>query len=313
MAEDLIPPVSASVFPDSGLQYERDIAPLQQRFFRNVMNNPRIRPEVAANMATQYSANAAQSYVNQAKMAEAEQVSAGRKLQYESTLFALEREREKYNRERSMMRDLAPIQQQLDSIISDPNTTAEQKTFQLGQFGVKNSGLLSTNDAAATAFKSASMSVVKPPPKFTVADALRSGADPEYISQWATKYGVQSPDDEAPLGVVLPALKAADDRRIKAISTTKEEERRLMNEASERRALRTAVLATKEQEATYGGQAGFSESDRNLFRMTVQKNRPSALKDWDKLSQQQQKALAVEAVMSEPQSAASPVSSLWSK
>lgn len=284
-------------FPTTGLDYSRDIAPLQRRFFQNVTGNRSIRPEVAARMANQFAASTNQIAADRMKIAEAEQGLAARKLQYESTLFALDREREKVNRERSMMRDLAPIQQQLDSIISDTTTTAEEKTYRLGQFGVKNSGLLTMNQAAANAYNAARTAVVKPKDSYTLADTLRSGGDPTALRKWA-KDSKANLDSPVPTDVVMKSIEDANEKRTLDAVRKLDEARKFEQQTKAVSDFKSQIGSVKLEESL--GEWKLSPSDRSFLVKTA----PTlGIKNADKLSDAELHSSAKQAALTYGQAA----------
>lgn len=162
------------------LSYERDIAPLQQRYFRSVYGNRSIDPRDRARVATGIAQQFAGAYEQQAKLREMDMQSKARDLSYKSSLFALEQARDKAARERNMMQELPVVTGALTSILeSEPDPIKQQQS--LSRWALNNSGLLSTNDAARTALQAAMGSVNKPPTGYTDEDLLRMGVSFEQL------------------------------------------------------------------------------------------------------------------------------------
>lgn len=211
MADPFTPspvPTTGTMMPDSGLSFERDIAPLQKKFFSKVTANRSIRPEVADQLSMQFASNLGSIYETSRKAAEAEQASKMRQLQYESALFTLDREREKAQRERNMLSSLIPLQQELDRVISDPNTDEYTKQQELGRIGVRNAQLFALNPAAETAYRAAQMGVVKKPKEgFTTEEYLRSGGRYEFLKEHEKTLGrpIQT-TDVLPTSVAMTGL-----------------------------------------------------------------------------------------------------------
>lgn len=190
--------------PDDPLSYERDIAPLQQRFFQGVMGSAGIRPELAAKMSLQFS-SAANGVLEQAqKLTDFEDVRRNRQLQYESALFSLDREREKAARERSMLTSLAPFQAELDNILNgDEEEDYYSKQRKLGSLGVQYAPLFAVNPAAETAYRAAQTGIVRPPkPDLTAAAYVREGGHYGFLQDYGKSLGRPiRPDEPIPFDV----------------------------------------------------------------------------------------------------------------
>lgn len=173
-----------SPYPQSGLSYERDIVPMQKRFFQQVSNTRGIRPDQANRMALDFASRMGQTYEMSQKAAEVEQVAKQRQLQYESTLFALNREREKAARERNMLQNLAPLQKELEIASSNPELDADQRIAEVGRIALKNAGLLATNPAAATAYEVARRRITEDKKtKGTLRDYISAGGDMDFLKK----------------------------------------------------------------------------------------------------------------------------------
>ena len=235
--------------PTEPLSYERDIAPLQQKFFRSVVGNPRIRPEVAGNMSLQFSAGLGEQLAQQQKRAEFEDVRRSRQLQYDTALFSLDREREKAARERNMLTSLAPLQAELDNVLSDPNTDYYAKQRSLGQIGVKHAPLFAVNQAADTAFRAAQTGLVREPkPDLTAASYATSGGHYGYLKDYEKKIGRPlQPEDQLPLSVFAEGLEAT--RTGVGISAAKMRSIAAADELRQRKADSLIGLVTKAKPA----------------------------------------------------------------
>ena len=183
---------------DEGLSYERDIAPLQQQYFKNVYGNRSIDPRDRARIATGLAQQFAGAYEQQAKLREMDMQSKARDLSYKSSLFALEQARDKAARERSMMQELPVVTGALTSILeSEPDPIKQQQG--LSRWALNNAGLLSTNDAAKTALQAAMGSVNKPLTTYTDEDLLRMGVPFEQLD--TNKDGVVSEAERNPMQI----------------------------------------------------------------------------------------------------------------
>lgn len=173
-----------SPYPQSGLSYERDIVPMQKRFFQQVSNTRGIRPDQANRMALDFASRMGQTYEMSQKAAEVEQVAKQRQLQYESTLFALNREREKAARERNMLQNLAPLQKAFETASSNPELNADERTAEIGRIAINNAGLLATNPAAATAYEAARRRITDDKKtKGTLRDYITAGGDMDFLKK----------------------------------------------------------------------------------------------------------------------------------
>jgi hypothetical protein len=183
---------------DEGLSYERDIAPLQQRYFRSVYGNRSIDPRDRARIATGISQQFAGAYEQQAKLRDYDAQARARDLSYKSSLFALEQARDKAARERSMMQELPVVTGALTGILeSEPDPIKQQQG--LSRWALNNAGLLSTNDAAKTALQAAMGSVNKPVATYTDEDLLRMGVPFEQLD--TNKDGVVSEAERNPMQI----------------------------------------------------------------------------------------------------------------
>jgi len=185
--------------PDIDLSYERDIAPLQRRFFREIYSNRSMDPRTRAQFASGISAQLGSAFEQQAKLRDIDAQRRARELSYKTGLFSLEQAREKAVKERRMFEAMPAVSQQLDGIINDPTKTPELKQQEVARWGVANAGLLATNDAAKIAYNSAAAGIVKQPNPITDEDLLRMGVP---LSELDTnKDGVVSNEERTPIGI----------------------------------------------------------------------------------------------------------------
>ncbi len=183
---------------DEGLSYERDIAPLQQRYFRSVYGNRSIDPRDRARIATGIAQQFAGAFEQQAKLRDFDMQARARDLSYKSGLFALEQARDKAARERSMMQELPAVTGALTGILeSEPDPLKQQQS--LSRWALNNAGLLSTNDAARTALQAAMGAVNKPVATYTDEDLLRMGVPFDELD--TDKDGVVSEAERNPMQI----------------------------------------------------------------------------------------------------------------
>lgn len=264
-------PTTGSMMSDSGLSFERDIAPLQKKFFSRVTTNRNIRPEVADQLSTQFASNLGSIYETSRKAAEIEQASKMRQLQYESALFTLDREREKAQRERNMLSSLIPLQQELDRAISDPNTDEYTKQQELGRIGVKNAQLFALNPAAETAYRAAQMGVVKKPKEgFTTEEYLRSGGRYEFLKEYEKTLGrpIQT-TDMLPTSVAMTGLEKTKEGILSAEESKKrtEEAAKILREREA--VMRDLVVKAKPKQDMY--KTDLNEFDSPISETAVAK------------------------------------------
>jgi hypothetical protein len=185
--------------PELDFSYERDIAPLQQRFFRSVYGNRSIDPRDRASMASGFATQLGSAFEQQAKLRDLDAQRRNRELTYRAGLFSLEQAREKANRERTMLEALPKVTSELDAILADPAADPETQRVQLSRWGLQNSGLLSTNDAARTAYSAALSGISKPKPVITDEDLLRMGIPLDTLD--TNKDGVVSEEERTPMRI----------------------------------------------------------------------------------------------------------------
>lgn len=174
-----------------GLSYETDIAPLKQRYFQSVFNDPRLaRSNAPAQLSTELSRTLDESYKQQRGLFDMDQVAKQRQIQYESSVFELERAREKANRERTMMQDLKPVSDILSGIVNNPDLDPLQKKAELGKASISFAGQATTNPAIANAIDYANRSIVADQENhITPIRYLEKGADPDILNSYEATLG----------------------------------------------------------------------------------------------------------------------------
>jgi hypothetical protein len=199
------------------LIFERDIAPLQQKFF-------------AGTGADRYlSKRDKNAYLNQAldsqlaeqdalrKQEEDQEVIKYRKLNNEASALNLSDTKERIASEKLFEAELPRIQAELDDIMRDPNE--DSRTSRIGSFGVKNAKQINSSRSIAGAFNAAAGSVrrggsSKPP--ITYADLIEEGDDPALI-------GVTDKTDinaSVPPLIAAAAIKRRTENQLKAARDT---------------------------------------------------------------------------------------------
>lgn len=224
MAEPLtLNPATPASEPDTGLSYERDIAPLQQRFFRQIYSNRSIRPQDRAAISMGISQQLGSAFEQQAKFRDVDQQARNRELSYKTGLFALEQAREKAVRERENLTALSGVTSQLLDINTSAADDPETQKKLLSQWAINNAGTLATNDAAKIAYDAAVRGLGRPKTTHTEEDLLRMGVPFDELD--ANKDGVVSEEERTPMGVSR-VLVGQRQRTAQARSDRAEESRR---------------------------------------------------------------------------------------
>jgi hypothetical protein len=182
---------------EESVSYERDFAPLAQRYFQMTFGKG-MKPNAAYAAFAPADAMLKSAYAEKSQMRALDEQSRNRRIQYETSVFALESARNKAREERDMMDGLGPI----------------QRRRALGAFGVKNAAVLGTNKLADGMYRSALNSAVdekEDQSKYTVKDwyVASRGMGDGYLKEVETRLGRPlEMDDELPLGEVMPRLSA---------------------------------------------------------------------------------------------------------
>jgi hypothetical protein len=189
----------AEAEPMQDFSYERDIAPLQQRFFRSVYGNRSIDPRDRASMASGFATQLGSAFEQQAKLRDLDAQRRNRELTYRAGLFSLEQAREEAVRKRNMLEALPKVTSELDAMVADPTADSEAQRVQLSRWAMRNAGLLSTNDAARTAYSAALSGISKPKGTYTDEDLLRMGIPYDQLD--SNKDGAVSEEERSPMQV----------------------------------------------------------------------------------------------------------------
>jgi hypothetical protein len=166
------------------LTYEKDIMPLRKRFFKEAASSKYLTPEAQADVSQQYGKQLMGSFYERAKAQEIGEVNMGRRIGFETAKLTLEQAREDAANKRNMIQSFEPFQKGLDSILNDESLDSSERKRQIGIYGVRNSGLLATNEVAAKAYGAAQLGVgEEDKKKLTVFDYVRSGGDTKYLAE----------------------------------------------------------------------------------------------------------------------------------
>ena len=169
-----------------GLSFERDIQPLSKKYFSQAFGSIR-NPHRAAAVFAQANAGLKSAYVGNAQIRALDEQSRNRRVQYESSVYALESAREKARKEREMLTNLGPLQSELDSVLGLPDADEQRK--ELGRLGIRHAGLLANNPAANAAFNAARTGVVDREKGFTVGHFMNAGGPSAYLKEVEGRLG----------------------------------------------------------------------------------------------------------------------------
>lgn len=183
--ETTLTPSAEPLGAGSNFTYESDIVPLKKQFFQRVMKDRNLTPEFAASISSQFSGALKEQADKDLQL-------RARDLQYKSSLFTLDREREKAARERRNLQDMAPFQAALDAAISDPSRPPNERQYDVGRLGVQFAGLMGESPAATAAYRSALGSIAEPTkPKITAASFLNQGGSYDFLKQYGEDQGIE--------------------------------------------------------------------------------------------------------------------------
>jgi hypothetical protein len=194
-------PPAESLGAGSNFTYEADIVPLKQRYFKEVSSNPNISARTAAALSSAFSASVD-------AQADKDQQLRARDLQYKSSIYTLEREREKAARERRNLQGMAPLQSALEAVTADPNLTPDDQQRAVGRLGIQYAGLIGESPGAAAAYRSAQSSIVESTkPKTTAAAFISAGGSNDYLKAYEEQTGIPlEADTELPFGAFAEGL-----------------------------------------------------------------------------------------------------------
>lgn len=212
----------------SGLSYEDDIAPLKQRFFQRAFSDPRlVASGAAARSSLGVSKSLDESYKDSRGLLDMQDVSNQRKVQFETSVFELERAREKANRERTMMTDLKPVSDILSGIAGDPNLDSTQRKAIGNQYAMTIADKIAINPAIASAVDSFNRSISsEQSDRVTAMDYLRTGADPAILKAYEQTTGKPlGANDQIPVGIVATGVQSASDKKAKSSQFADAEQR----------------------------------------------------------------------------------------
>jgi hypothetical protein len=164
------------------ITFDRDIAPLQQKFFGGTGADRYLSKRDKNMYLTQSLDSQLAEQDALRKQEEDQEVIKYRKLNNEASALNLSDTKERIASEKLFEAELPRIQTELDEIMRDPNE--DSRTSRIGSFGVKNAKQINSNRSIAGAFNAAANSVrrgnsSKPP--ITYADLIEEGDDPTIL------------------------------------------------------------------------------------------------------------------------------------
>lgn len=228
------------------VSYEKDFAPLAQRHFRAAYGGRYRNPRMASTVFNETADALEGAYARRAQIRALDDQSMSRRVDIQSSLFALESARAKARREREMLDNLAPVQAELDTILNDPELDGTTRRRAIASYAVRNAGLLSTNPAARTAYEAANRGIEAresetAAKRYTARDFLvaTQGAGAPMLNDLAKEWGRPvMPDDDIPFNRAAEFMNALGEKNAK----DKAAARALAAEAKERQSRETRLL-----------------------------------------------------------------------
>jgi hypothetical protein len=179
------------------MTYEQDIAPLTRRFFADVTRGVRgssalsprmgLAPGAAIAVSDQFTQSMQDIYKSRTEFQRAEQETRMRQLQHDNLAMSLDAAREESARRREMLGQLGGLQLEIDSVLTAPDLTPEERTRELGRVGVRYADAIGGNPAGRAAFDAARLAlprdtpVQERAPRLTVGYFVTSGGRIEDI------------------------------------------------------------------------------------------------------------------------------------
>jgi len=210
--------------------FATDIAPLEQKFFGG--NSRSLSRAQRSSFVSGALDERLRLAGEAAKIDEQKASMRARDLQYESSLLALERERERAASERAILAELPALQSELESIVSDTDEVRKQQ--RLSSFGVRRAAQIATNPIAEQAFRAASYGVNRGSqmrPSITVGDLVAKGIPIDKIATPGAKV-----DDPVDPFKASAAITSANEERAKASVSLAEQEAKLETDKQEQTA-----------------------------------------------------------------------------
>jgi len=196
--------------------YERDIAPINRRFFSSIESrgmSPRAElgtQKASLQMGDQY-------YAREAAIRKADMDLASSSLRMQTELASLEKVRRDSANQRLQMEQTRMLGDTFTRALNDPSIPADQRPSMIRRIGIDAAPIIANNKGAEEAFKNA-LELAKPVKREgpTVQDYIDKGYDTEFLSVWSQENKVPlSFDSPLPIGVYATGKEVADVKRRK--------------------------------------------------------------------------------------------------
>ena len=230
-----LPPVQQPQYtPNTGLDYDMDIVPLKKQFFESISDNPNFTGSDINSLMQDFSSRVDTTFLKQQKLREDD--TRMKQLSYDTALFSLNQAREKAVRDRSLLQNLAPLQEELSNVLNS-DADREEKLRQYADIGVKNAALLSMSPAAANAFDATAKGLQKEPKqKITAGNLAGSGVNFDYIKEYNAANNISTdlsdPNTKVDPAAASYAINKTKDQK-EQLAKSKEDERQRLSDVNQ--------------------------------------------------------------------------------
>ena len=171
-------------YNEDDFSYERDIAPMNRRYFERVQSLG-LSAGPSASLLRQQRASSDALFERESKIRQIEAERQTSLLQREKAFLDLENGRRKTQQELVQMEQLRPIQEVLSNI--NNNALPEQREPLIRQFGIDYAGAIESNPAAKFAYENALQAAkpVEDKDSMTIGKLAEKGVSPDFFNQFA--------------------------------------------------------------------------------------------------------------------------------
>ena len=171
-------------YNEDDFSYERDIAPMNRRYFERVQSLG-LSAGPSASLLRQQRASSDALFERESKIRQIEAERQTSLLQREKAFLDLENGRRKTQQELVQMEQLRPIQEVLSNI--NNNAPPEQREPLIRQFGINYAGAIESNPAAKFAYENALQAAkpVEDKDSMTIGKLAEKGVSPDFFNQFA--------------------------------------------------------------------------------------------------------------------------------
>jgi hypothetical protein len=196
--------------------YERDIAPINRRFFDEIQRKG-LPPKamLAASRASRQIGD--EYYSREAAIRKADMELASSNLRMQADMMNLEKVRRNSANRRLELEQTRMLGDTFARALGDPSVPAEQRPNEIRRIALAAAPIIANNEGAKEAFNNA-LELAKPIKREgpTVQDYIDKGYDTEYLSVWSQKNNAPlSFDSPLPIGVYATGKEVADAKRRK--------------------------------------------------------------------------------------------------